>query len=338
MRRDVPAARHAGRRGDARARRQRRRRRARHRDHPHRRRAVQQRHRLRPVRHPVGRPRARGPQRVRPRAGSVVATALRRPSGDAPARLGHGLDSRRGVGLGGAVPPLRQAAVRRPLRAGDPLRARRLRGVADHLGEVACGRAADAAGPRLAGALPAARTRAAARRAFRVAGDGVDTRQDRALERRRVLPRRARGRDGRALAPAWRRARRGRFRRARRRLGHAARPRLPWHHRQRDPPQRPGHRGADRARRPRALRPRVAAAGFGGEPAPADRGDEAGVRGRASLCRRRSPHGGDTGGHARSRLSRGTRQADRSRARRISAPARRRAAAPSISAPPTPAA
>ena len=52
-------------------------------------------------------------------------------SGDAAARLGSGDHSRRGLRLGRAIAALRRAAVRRSVRACDPLRARRLRGVAD---------------------------------------------------------------------------------------------------------------------------------------------------------------------------------------------------------------
>ena len=48
--------------------------------------------------------------------------------------------------------------------------------------------------------------------------------------------------------------------------------------RARDSAERPGHRRADGARHPRPLRHRRAAARFGREPAPADRGDEARVR------------------------------------------------------------
>ena len=50
-----------------------------------------------------------------------------------------------------------------------------------------------------------------------------------------------------------------RLRRLRARMGHAAGEGLPRPHAARDPAQRPGHRGADRARHPAALRPRRAA-------------------------------------------------------------------------------
>ena len=93
-RRDVAAARHAGGHRNARARRQRRRRGAGNGDHAHRRRAVQQRHRLRPVRHPLGRQATRRPERVGPRARGVVAIAVPRSHRHARARLGHGDDPR----------------------------------------------------------------------------------------------------------------------------------------------------------------------------------------------------------------------------------------------------
>ena len=63
------------------------------------------------------------------------------------------------------------------------------------------------------------------------------------------------------------------------------------------------------------LRPRRAAARFGREPAPADRGDEARVRRRPSLRQRSAHDGGHAGGAARPALSRGARAADRSEAR-----------------------
>ena len=161
-RRHLAAARHAGGHRDAPARRQRRRRRARDRDRADRRRAVQQRPRQRPLRDRLGRARARRPQRVGPRARGGDAGALRRPERDAAARLGSGHDSRRGLRLGRAVAALRHAAVRRPVRAGDPLRARRLRGVADRRRKMGAGGAGAAARPRVRRALPAARPRAAA--------------------------------------------------------------------------------------------------------------------------------------------------------------------------------
>ena len=114
--------------------------------------------------------RTRRPECVGPRARGVVAERdSRGQHRDARARLGHGDDSRRGLRLGRAVEALRQAAVRGPVRARDPLRARRLSRVAGRRGEMGARGAADAAGPGLARALPAARPRAAAGRALRLA-------------------------------------------------------------------------------------------------------------------------------------------------------------------------
>ena len=69
-----------------------------------------------------------GPQRLGPRARGVDPARFAGRDRDAGARLGHGHDSRRRLRLGRAVAALRQAAVRRPVRARDPLCARRLRG------------------------------------------------------------------------------------------------------------------------------------------------------------------------------------------------------------------
>ena len=57
--------------------------------------------------------RAARPQRLGPLAGGVDRRPLRRPHGDARARLGRGHRARRGVGLGRAVAALRPAALRR---------------------------------------------------------------------------------------------------------------------------------------------------------------------------------------------------------------------------------
>ena len=150
--------------------RQRRRRGARHRDHAHRRRALQQRHRLRPVRDPLGRQRARRPQRVGARAGGVVARALRRPAQ---------VDAERGwdaVTIPGAVSgwvALSQRYGKLPFADLFEPAIRYARDgfarVADRRREMAARGAADAAGPRLRRALPAARPRAAGRRALRAA-------------------------------------------------------------------------------------------------------------------------------------------------------------------------
>ena len=88
-RRDLAAARRAGRHRDARQGRQRGRRGARHRDHADRRRAVQQRPRLRPLRDPVDGQRARRTQRVGPRARGLDAVALRGPARRCPSAAGR---------------------------------------------------------------------------------------------------------------------------------------------------------------------------------------------------------------------------------------------------------
>ena len=126
----------AGRHRDAAGRRQCRRRRARHRDCADRHRAVQQRHRQRPLRHRRRPGRARRAQCLGPRAGRGHARALRRPERDAAPRLGGGDDPGRRRRLGGAFAALRRAALRRPVRTGDPLRARRLPGLSGRCRQV----------------------------------------------------------------------------------------------------------------------------------------------------------------------------------------------------------
>ena len=81
--------------------------------------------------------------------------------GDSAAQLGGGDHSRRRLGVGRAVAALRRAAVRRPLRAGDPLRAGRLCGVAGRRREMGRGRRRCC---RTISASPSTSCRAAARR------------------------------------------------------------------------------------------------------------------------------------------------------------------------------
>ena len=185
------------------ARRQCRRRGARHRDHADRRRAVQQRHRQRPVRDPVGRrasssastPRAARPRRVTP-ARFAGTAAMPERGWDTVTIPG------RGVRLGRAVAALRQAAVRRPVRAGDPLRARRLRRLAGR--RARNGRAPRRMLPRDLGFaehfLPRGRAPRAGRAASRAGRWRARSRAIAATRRRGVLPRRARAGDGRARA------------------------------------------------------------------------------------------------------------------------------------------
>jgi gamma-glutamyltranspeptidase / glutathione hydrolase len=85
----------------------------------------------------------------------------------ARARLGCGDGARRGRRLVPAAPALRQAALRRRAGAGDRLRRARLRGVGDRCRKSGAGRPACCKRlPGLGRALPAARPRAARRRAL----------------------------------------------------------------------------------------------------------------------------------------------------------------------------
>ena len=158
----------------------------------------------RSLRDPVGRPRARRPQRLGPRARGVDAAALRGPARRCRERGWEAVTIPGAVsGMGRAVAALRQAAVRRPVRARDPLCARRLRGVAGRRREMGARGAVLPQRPRLGRAFPAARPRAACRRALRVRSRWRATLEKiAATQRRGVLSRRARAGDGRACASA----------------------------------------------------------------------------------------------------------------------------------------
>ncbi len=150
---------------------------------------------------------------------AVTAARYAGATAHAAARLGSGDDSRRGLGLGRAVAALRRPALRRSVRAGDPLRARRLRRVAGHRREMGARDDRAAARSGLRRALHAARPRAAAGRDVRLSRDGGHARKDRRDARQRVLSRRARAGDGRRREAARRRARARRFRRRTRSTG-----------------------------------------------------------------------------------------------------------------------
>src|SRR6185503_883032 len=123
--RHLAAARRLRRARDARQGRQRRGRGARRRDHAHGRRADLERHRLRRLRDPLGRPAAGRPERLGPLARGLDARAFRGTEDHAHARLGFGDGARRALGVDRALEALRQAPVRGPVRSGDPLCARK---------------------------------------------------------------------------------------------------------------------------------------------------------------------------------------------------------------------
>ncbi len=176
-----------------------------------RRRAVQQRPRLRRVLHPLGRQAAARPQRLGPGAGGLDARVLppqarRRRGPAAGARLGFGDGAGRRRRLGGAVRALRQAAVRRPARAGDRDRRARLRACRSIVQQKwVAGDAAARRDARLGRGLPAARPPARGRRALRLPGGGARPEGDRGDARRGVLRRRDRRRRGGARARPRRR-------------------------------------------------------------------------------------------------------------------------------------
>ena len=257
-RRHVAAARGAGRHRDAPAWRQCGGRRAGDGHRPDGRRAVQQRHRQRSVRDPLGWPRADRAQCVGAGTRRGDPAALRRPGRDSTAQLGGGDDSRRGLGVGRAVAALRHAAIRRPLRAGHTLREGRLCGVAGRRGEMGGGREGVAARPWLRRAFPAPWAGAVRRRDVELPGDGADARKHRRDARQRLLSRRACAGDGRARKGERRPACAVRFRRAHGGLGRAPGRRLRRDHRARDSAQRTGDRGAHGARHPARVRPAIA--------------------------------------------------------------------------------
>ncbi len=204
---------------------------------------------------------------------------------------------------------------RRALRAGDPLRPRRLPGLADHRGTVA-GAGRQAEGPaRLRPGVPAGRTRAARGRKIRVQETCLGPGKNRRHQGQGILSRRACRKARGGGEEAGRRAARVRLGGAPARLGEAARDGLSRLHAARDPAQRPGNRGADRARHPRELRPALAPGRRRRQRAPADRGDEARLRRWLALRRRHRPHGRAPAGAARQGISEVEVEAHRSEAR-----------------------
>ena len=193
--------------------------------------------------------------------------------------------------MAGAASQIRQAAVRKALREGNPVRSRRVPRLAHHrrpVGEAGAG-AESAAGVRRS--LHAGRPRTAARRALSFSRACGGSRTDCEIRGRGVLP----GSPGRKNRGACHKARRRDARRGPgsppRGLGRAARNRLPRLHTARAAAQRPGDRRSDRARHPAALRSRLAQGRRRRQPAPADRGDEARFRRCAPLRGRSRLHG-----------------------------------------------
>ena len=264
-------------------------------------RAGQQRPGQRCLLHPVGRQAAARPQRLRPRAGRLDARLLpaqvrrrRRRAAAARHRLGHRAGCRRQ--LGRAVRALRQAAFRRPDGAGHRDRRARLPGAAGGAAEVGRGHADAAVAARLR-ARPscpgAARRRSASCSAFRPrrarcrpsprprATPSTAARSPQAIEKFSRGQRRQP--QGAATSPP-----------ASREWVDADRAGLPRLHAARDPAQRPGHRGADRAGHPARTStwPRMPVDSVA-LAAPADRGDEARLRRHLPLCGRAIVDGGD---------------------------------------------
>ena len=165
---------------------------------------------------------------------------------------------------------------------------------------------------RICGTFSAAWSRAGNRRALRVARDGRDHGKNRAHVRRIVLSRRAGAGDGRALAQVRRRSLPRRLRDAQLRLGATPGARLPRLHHPRDSSQRPGHRRIDGAGDTGEFRSAGIRRRLDRGATPRDRGDEACLRRRVSLCRRSPRHDRDPGTTARPELSRKPRAADRS--------------------------
>ena len=209
--------------------------------------------------HPLGRRAAARPERLGPRAGGLDARVLPRAStAPTPATPPQrGWDS---VTVPGAVAgwvalsrALRQAAVRRPARAGDRDRRARLRRARSSCSRSGSRRRRCSQRPAgLRRGLPAARPRARGRRALRVPGGGAQRcgRSPRRAARRFYRGEIAAGRGRASRAPTAARSTARDFAAYRARVGRADRHRLPRPHAARDPAQRPGHRRADRARHP----------------------------------------------------------------------------------------
>ena len=199
---------------------------------------------------------ARRPQRLGPFAGADDARPVQGPGQDAERRLGQRQHAGRGVALGRAAQALRQAALRRPVRARDQVRQRRLSRLLHGRAPMGA-RHRPAEGPgELGEGVPARRPRAQAGRAVEVSRPGQDADQDRREQGRGLLSRRARRGDGQVRPGDRRRAAQGGPRRAQGRLGRSDRPHLSRHDPARDPAVGPGHRRLHGARHPGEFRPR----------------------------------------------------------------------------------
>ena len=213
--------------------------------------------------------------------------------------------------MGGTLGTFRQAAVRRSLRAGDPLRVRRLHGVARHRAVMGKTGTLSRASPRLCRAPDGERPSACGGRAIYGAGARASAQSDRGDEGAGFLHRRFGGEHGSPRPQAWRRADGGRSRGAQGRLGRATRAGLSRLHVARDSPQRPGHRGANGAGHPGGVRSRGATGRFRRQPASADRSGEARVCRRLRARFRRGHHARQKRGSPRQGIPAGPRPPDR---------------------------
>ena len=147
----------------------------RQRDRHHRGRADHERHRLRRLLHPVGRQQAGRPQRLGPFARADDARPVRGPGQDRRHRLGLRQHAGRGVAVDDAARALRQAALRRPVRAGDQVRPRRLPRLLHGGAPVGRARSTGCKGQDdWVQGVPAQRPRAAAGRALEIPRPGED--------------------------------------------------------------------------------------------------------------------------------------------------------------------
>ncbi len=244
--------------------RQRRRRGDRRRSGDHRRRTRVVRSRRRCVRARLGRGETARAERVGCFAGGVERRLLQaqvrrgeRPGDPAEARLGRGHGAGRDRRLGGAARQVRFIAVRRPDGAGDRDRRARPCGGEHRRVQMGGGRAGTEGLSRFRRCLHAARPRAGDQRTRALPGSRQDFAQARGARPARVLRRRDRRADRRVRA----RGRRGddgrRPAQLQGGLGRADQQGLSRLHGARDPAERAGHCGADRARHPRQVRRRT---------------------------------------------------------------------------------
>ncbi len=254
------------------------------------RRAVDDRHRRRPLRHRLRREDEDAPRAQRERALGIRrhAAGVREARSDSYAwnRRAVGDRARRRRRLVGAVVEVRHAVDGEGGGAGGRVREERLRGLGDHQRTMESQREEARGRSRDRGDIPAQRPSAATGRDLHEPASGGHARSRRQGRTRRVLQRRDRAGYRRGHEKARRPARRARFRRTQGRLGRSHFDHVPRVRGLRDAAQHAGLRRARDAQHPRGLRREGHGPQLAGSAARARRGETDRVRGSRRLRRR----------------------------------------------------